>query len=195
LTSQVDFVFACAQLPYTVVDGFCYLGCYLLMLLQVGPEQLGPALAYAPKVLGFSMQQLERRLLGLTWIQPDKQLLAQVGKNTPSPGTASPSTFVQHCTSTTLAYSLPARPFPRKLQSAVCMGCFFCAAGAGGAFAVDLEQRPPTQPPHNNVIPVGHQHPQPCLTPAATPTAAAGKWQPATGFAAAAAAVLVSSGE
>lgn len=50
-----------------------------MLFVQVAPAQLGPALASAPKVLGFSMQQLDRRLLGLTWIQPDKQLLAQVG--------------------------------------------------------------------------------------------------------------------
>lgn len=47
-------------------------------LLQVHPQQLGPALASAPKVLGFSLQQLEHRLAALGSIQPDRQLLAQV---------------------------------------------------------------------------------------------------------------------
>jgi hypothetical protein len=32
----------------------------------------------APKVLGFSLEQLEQRLAALEWIQPDRQLLAQV---------------------------------------------------------------------------------------------------------------------
>lgn len=48
-------------------------------LLQVPPQQLGPALTQAPKVLGFSLHELEKRLAALTWIQPDRQLLSQVG--------------------------------------------------------------------------------------------------------------------
>jgi hypothetical protein len=47
-------------------------------VLGVPPQQLGPALVSAPKVLGYSLQEFERRLFGLTWIQPDSQQLTQV---------------------------------------------------------------------------------------------------------------------
>lgn len=47
--------------------------------MQVDPQQLGPALVSAPKVFGYSVQAVERRLMGLTWIQPDKKRLVQVG--------------------------------------------------------------------------------------------------------------------
>lgn len=53
--------------------------CSPLLLLQVEPQRLGPALFAAPKVLGFSLQEVERRLMGLTWIQPHRQQLAEVG--------------------------------------------------------------------------------------------------------------------
>jgi hypothetical protein len=48
-------------------------------MLDLQPQQLGPALCAAPRVLGWSLLKVERHLESLLWIQPDRALLAQVG--------------------------------------------------------------------------------------------------------------------
>lgn len=48
-------------------------------IMHVQPQQLSQALCRAPKVLGVSLTEFERRLMALSWIQPDPHLLAEVG--------------------------------------------------------------------------------------------------------------------
>lgn len=73
------YIVICASLTQHLSPTVCT-SCVMIPVYvsQVSPQQLGPALSTAPKVLGFSLHQVEQQLMALSWIQPDRQLLAEV---------------------------------------------------------------------------------------------------------------------